>query len=671
MKRSVLSNISFNLMIKVITYVFSFLTVMYVARVLQPEAYGRTSFASSVASYFVMFANLGLPIYAMRSCAEYRDDRKKLSDVFQELWSINVILSVISAALLLGTIAVVPKLRDSGSLILIYGSAIFFQMIGCEWLFKGLEKFRFLAVSTFCCKLISLILILLFVHSDEHTTLYALLSVLTGYGSSIVCFLVLRRYVDFRFSLHINRVHFKPLFVFFLMSCAVSIYSSLDLTMLGFMKTDYETGLYELASKGKSVLTFLGGIVWSSILPLASRLWREGKYKEFESLAARSMTIVCGIQFLVMTGAWIFAKEIILFVGGEEYLGAVGAFRILLLSLVPIGASNILGGQVLIPTGKEKRLLRAELLGAGFNFTTNLIAIPYFSILGAAVTTTVSEVIVWLVCLYYVKKDMAMDFGVGLLIRLGRKVSRKARVISARMSNRLRGEKLPLYCPCCDTYLKHFINAGFDNRPERYNPDRYRGIDQEVICPVCGSLPRHRILVSWMADHIESIRGTSILHFAQERSLRMWMDRSHISATTADLYNSADLQIDIEATGLPDNSYDLIICNHVLEHVSDYRKALRELYRIIKPEGRVIISFPVDPKLDSVYEDECIVSEEERIRCFGQNDHLRVFGMNSAEMLEEFGFKVTEIRGTDYDVRIKPVVGPADYDYNVLWCLEK
>ena len=72
-----------------------------------------------------------------------------------------------------------------------------------------------------------------------------------------------------------------------------------------------------------------------------------------------------------------------------------------------------------------------------------------------------------------------------------------------------------------------------------------------------------------------------------------------------------------------------------------------------------------------MYEDSSVITEKERIQCFGQNDHLRVFGMDSPEMLEGFGFNVTTIRGVDCDKKIKPVVGPADYDYNVLWVLEK
>ena len=546
-----------------------------------------------------------------------------------------------------------------------------FQMMGCEWLFRGLEKFRFLAVSSFVCKAVSLVLIVLFVRSDVHIALYAFLSVLTGYGSNIVCFLMLRRHVDLSFHIRINRKHFKPLFTFSLMSCAVTVYSSLDLTMIGFMKTDYETGLYQLAAKGRGVLTMLGGLVWSSTLPLASKLWRNGDRKRFESLAAKSIVLVCGIQMTVTVVCFIAAKDIILLAGGRDYLETVYCFRILLLSLVPVGASNILGGQVLIPAGNERRLLRAELLGAAFNFIANLILIPYLSIIGAALTTTASEVIVWIVCFYYVKVDMGIDLGFVLLGKVIRKTKHILVVCKVKMMDRVKREKLPYYCPCCDTYLKSFINGEYDKHPETYNPERYAATDQDVICPICRSLPRHRILASWMNQNIEKIKRVKILHFAQERALHLWMKRNQIVLETADLYNPADLKINIEDTGIKDDSYDLIICNHVLEHVLDYQKALKELYRIIRPGGRVIISFPVDCCLTTVYEANKEMSEQERIHHFGQRDHRRVFGTDSPDMLKNLGFELTEIRGDYYDTRIKPIIGPADYDYNVLWVLKK
>lgn len=671
MKRSILKNISYNFIIKIISYLFSFLELLYVTRVLQPEAFGRTSFASSYAGYFVLLANLGMPVYAMRACAEKGDDRKELSRTFHELWSINVVMSAASGAVFAGTVLLFPRLRENGVLLAIYGSTILFQMIGCEWLFRGLEKFRFLAVSSLVCKAVSFICILMFVRSAQQVWLYALFSVLTAYGSSVACFLALHRYVDFSFRIHINKNHFKPLFVFFMMSCAVSVYSSLDLIMLGFMKTEYETGLYSIAAKGKSVLAMTGGLVWNAILPLATKLWKAGDRNHFESIAAKSLVIVSAIQTAVAFICIIFAEELIVFAGGEAYLGSVPAFQILLLSLIPIGASNILGGQVLIPAGKERRLLSAEIAGAVFNFIANMILIPYLSILGAALTTVISEVIVWLLCIYYIKKDLNMDFGIAIIRKATGKFIRTYRLIRIRARSRHKGTALPYYCPCCNTYLKQFVNGGYENRPDIYNTARYQEIDQNVICPVCGSLPRHRILVSWMNGNQEWVAGKSILHFAQEKSVRMWFDRYHIDYTTADLYHSADLKINIEDTGLEDGSYDIIICNHVLEHVSDYKKALSEMYRIIRPGGRMIISFPVDRSFRTVYEDHTISSEEERVRHFGQNDHLRIFGNDSAELLASFGFQVTEITGTGCDTKIKPVVGPADYDDNVLWCLTK
>ena len=381
--------------------------------------------------------------------------------------------------------------------------------------------------------------------------------------------------------------------------------------------------------------------------------------------------------YVLAVFCFIFARSIILLVGGESYIDSVLSFRILLVSLLPIAASNIIGGQVLIPAGLEKRLLTAEITGALFNFIANLMVIPYLSIAGAAITTVVSELIVWILCVYYAKKDLDMDFFFGVIKKLISFVSKRLRVAVIKIYSRLKGDKLPCYCPCCNTHLNEFINGEFDKKPDLYNVDRYRGIDQKVICPVCGSLPRHRIIVSWLSSNLTegssgelSIEKT-ILHFAQERSLKIWLDKNHKEYITADLFNPADLKIDIEDTKLPDGSYDMIICNHVLEHVLDYKKALKELYRILSPNGRIIISFPVDTTLDTVYEDDSVTDKAGRIRHFGQADHLRVFGTDSTQMLRNVGFEVTEINGDIYDSTIKPVVGPADYDSNVLWYLTK
>ena len=145
------------------------------------------------------------------------------------------------------------------------------------------------------------------------------------------------------------------------------------------------------------------------------------------------------------------------------------------------------------------------------------------------------------------------------------------------------------------------------------------------------------------------------------------MKRNNISCTTADLFAPADLKLDIQNTKLPDQSYDMIFCNHVLEHVDDFRKALKELYRILRQNGCLICSFPMDPKTELLDETEEELSEEEQILRFGQVTHKRVFGMNADQFLTEAGFTIERISGEDYPKEMLPVVGPADYDMNCLF----
>ena len=669
--RSIIRNISANFLNSLITYVFSFLTVFYAARILQPEAYGKMAFISVFTGYFIMLANLGMPIYAMRLCAEKKGDRKALDGVTNELWSISLILAAVSLVALCAVVIMLPKLRGDWQFFAIYGCSILLQAIGFEWLFRGLEQFRFLALCQLGVKAVSFLCMILFVRSRQQLVLYAVLCVLSSYGSCIICFFAAGRYVDLSLRVRPDRQHFKPLLVFFLMSCVVSVYSSLDLTMLGFMRSDLETGLYSVASKGRTALTMVGGIVWVSILPQATRLMKEGKRARFESLAGKSLTAVAAIQFLVMIVCMVFSREIVVIIGGEAYAGARNAFMILLLSLVPVGMSNILGGQVLIPAGEEHLLLKAELTGALINFAANLFVIPVFSIEGAAATTVVSETVVTIMCLYYAKKKLHMDFGIGLLRKVLRKMERAPGTAYIRFGSRVRGDSLPCLCPCCGTHLKSFTDGGYTKHPEKFDPSRYEHIRQDVVCPLCGSLPRHRILALWCEEHADRLRGRNILYFAPESSMTLWMKRNGIDPTTSDLDSAADLQLDIQDTGLPDASYDVIICNHVLEHVDDFRKALKEVYRILRSDGMFICSFPMDPDLQTVDEDPGGLTEPERLKRFGQSDHRRVFGMDARMLLTEAGFTVERISGEDCPGSILPVVGPADYDINLLFCCQK
>lgn len=225
-----------------------------------------------------------------------------------------------------------------------------------------------------------------------------------------------------------------------------------------------------------------------------------------------------------------------------------------------------------------------------------------------------------------------------------------------------------VYCPCCNKYFAGFHDERYYKDKDHYNPSMFSKSRQDVICDFCRSAPRHRIIAGWAENNISLLKGSKVLYFAPELSMMLWFKRKGISVRTADLYEKrADLKLDITAVDLPSESEDVVFCNHVLEHVSDYSVALSELHRIIRKGGTLIISFPIDPALDDVRENKD-ASKEERIKIFGQHDHLRIFGKNSKKMLEDAGFSVEIINTDDLSDDIIPVTGPADYDTNMIFC---
>jgi predicted SAM-dependent methyltransferase len=160
--------------------------------------------------------------------------------------------------------------------------------------------------------------------------------------------------------------------------------------------------------------------------------------------------------------------------------------------------------------------------------------------------------------------------------------------------------------------------------------------------------------------------------FGAEYSIKKWFDRNKFSYTTADLFDrSADVKVDIQNTSFENDAWDLIVCNHVLEHVPDYKIALMELKRILKKDGILELTVPIDRSLETVYENKNITSKDERIKIFGQDDHVRIFGNDLDKILTDLGFSVEVIDGGKLPAEIAGVIGPANYDDNRVYICNK
>jgi predicted SAM-dependent methyltransferase len=188
----------------------------------------------------------------------------------------------------------------------------------------------------------------------------------------------------------------------------------------------------------------------------------------------------------------------------------------------------------------------------------------------------------------------------------------------------------PRLCPICH-YQGMFAPHG--NAPRL-----------EACCPSCGLLERHRLIHLYVERTKPFAKEHRVLHFAPEPRLRTAFAALVGLYETADLKNDPKLThpgLDIEDTGLPDNQYDWIICNHVLEHVNDAR-ALAGFYRMLKPGARALITIPVAEGMPQTYEDARIATPAARLLHYGQSDHVRYFGHDVRDRIRAAGFDLTE-----------------------------
>lgn len=211
------------------------------------------------------------------------------------------------------------------------------------------------------------------------------------------------------------------------------------------------------------------------------------------------------------------------------------------------------------------------------------------------------------------------------------RLSRRALAIAQSTLGRRRR-----YCPVCGRWARYFISYGRPARPD-------------AQCPFCGSLERQRLLWLYLHGHSDDLRNGAgpLLHVAPAPCLESRLKKSlGVRYLTADLFDPrAMVKLDVTNIERPDGHFAAIICSHVLEHVDDDRRAMAEFFRTLRPGGTAILMVPITAP--RTFEDPAIVSPGERLRAFGQEDHVRRYGPDFVDRLRESGFAVAVVSTMD------------------------
>lgn len=404
-QKSLKLNVIMNMILTMSSFIFPLITFPYVSRILLPEGTGKVSFATSLISYFLMFAQLGIPTYGIRACAKVRDNREELTRTAQELLIINLIMSAISYIALFLAIAFVHRLQGDKALYVIVSFTIILTTIGMEWLYKALEQYTYITIRSVMFKFVALIAMFLLIHEKSDYVIYGGISILAGSASSIFNFINVHKYIDLTpIGGYDFKRHFKPIGTFFAMACATTIYTNLDTVMLGFMKTDADVGYYNAAVKIKNILVSIVTSLGAVLLPRASYYIENGLIDEFKRITKKALSFVFLVASPLMLYFIFYAKEGIFFLSGNAYEGSILPMQIIMPTLLFIGITNIFGIQMLVPLGKEKVVLYSEIAGAIVDVIINALLIPRFASAGAAIGTLVAEFVV-LVVQYIALKD--------------------------------------------------------------------------------------------------------------------------------------------------------------------------------------------------------------------------------------------------------------------------
>ena len=389
-KNSIKKNVVLSIAYNILNIIFPLITFPYVSRVLMVEGLGNVTFFSTMANYAIMLSALGINTYGVRAVSRVRDNKKQLSKVTVELLIINAVASVTVVLLLLISSLYVTKFSSEPILLAINCALIFTSPFGLNFLFYGLEQYRYITKLSILVK------------TNDYYCVYAAITAFSTIGAYIFNLLYARKFITFTELKNLEySPHFNSMMFFFASSLAVSVYISLDTIMLGFISGDEQVGLYAVAVKIKTLLLIVVNAISAVLFPRLSYYIATNRLDDFRNVLIKSFSTILMISIPLTIFFIIESRDSVIFLGGQDYLESSSCMKIIMPILILSGISNITRNQILLPIVKEKCFMKAVIAGAFIDLILNILLMPTWGCVGAAIATLLAECTQLSIQLYY------------------------------------------------------------------------------------------------------------------------------------------------------------------------------------------------------------------------------------------------------------------------------
>ncbi|WP_313467718.1 oligosaccharide flippase family protein [Streptococcus parasuis] len=400
---SIRKNLIYNIIYQILIIILPLITAPYISRVLGPTALGIYSYTYSIANYFLLVAMLGISTYGNRQIASTRDNTRKMSKTFFEIYSVQ--FTTFSIVIIIFLSYIVFFAKDNKIILFIQVLYILSGLLDISWLFFGLEKFKVTVSRNLILKLLTVFAVFIFVNNPEDLWKYALIMSAGTLISQSYLWFYIKGIVKFEKVYMVDILgHIKPILILFIPVISYSIYKVMDKIMLGSLTSYDQVGYYQNSEKIISipmgVITALGTVM----LPRMSNIVSKGdksKEKSYISLSIKLVTIIgVAIGFGIIGTSDILA--IVFF--GKDYSASGSIMSLLSLTILSISWANVMRTQYLIPNNFDRVYVSSSMLGAVINFIVNITLIPVFQANGAAIGTIFAETSVMLVQLIFCNK---------------------------------------------------------------------------------------------------------------------------------------------------------------------------------------------------------------------------------------------------------------------------
>lgn len=412
--KSIKRNFLYNILLNVSRVIFPLITAPYISRILEPEGIGLFNFSTTYASYFALVALLGIPTYGVREVSKIRDDKVALQNLISQIMTLAFMATLIVSVVYFLSMAFISKISENSIIFLLTGFYVYLAPFQINWYYQGIEEFGYITFRTLAIRVLSLIILFLFVHQKEDLIVYVIITVMSTVLADVWNFAKMWK-SGIHPSLTCKGIHphTKPLFTLFASSVAISIYTVLDTLMLGFISDYEQVGYYSNAIHMSKV--FLSIVTSLSVvtIPRFAYYIKQHQYADANELVNKSFSFVGLASFPLSIGIACIAPVFVPWFFGEQFYGSIIPLMILGFLNIAIGFSNIAGIQILVGIGKDKLFLNSLLLGTISNFLLNCLLIPFLGAKGASIASVIAEFSVTLSMLYYIYKKTPMRVTVG------------------------------------------------------------------------------------------------------------------------------------------------------------------------------------------------------------------------------------------------------------------